>query len=167
MKDREWSWPEKKAKYDDGPWMAEPDKVQWTDPATGLVCLIHRNPLGALCGYVGVPASHPYYGKDYEAPNVEVHGGLTYADKCMEERPNEPEGFGVCHVVEPFENANVWWFGFDCAHFMDFIPGMYTAEMRSAGLGSVARDSREVYRDVSYVRREVTDLARQLAELSV
>lgn len=65
------------------PWQAEPDKRQWTDPATGLVCLIVRSPVtGALCGYVGIPSGHRCHGADYEAIDVAVHGGLTYAAAC-------------------------------------------------------------------------------------
>lgn len=85
-----------------GPWTEEPDKVQWVDEATGLDCLIVRNSMGALCGYVGVPESHSLYGVDYgQCPKREacdadvfcdhrpdsrfsVHGGLTFADACTE-----------------------------------------------------------------------------------
>lgn len=67
-----------------GPWHSEPDKKQWQDEETGLPCLIVRGPVGALCGYVGVPAAHPYHGKDYNDVAVDVHGGLTFADFCAE-----------------------------------------------------------------------------------
>lgn len=49
-------------------WDNEPDRKHWIDADTGLDCLIVRNGLGgkgALCGYVGVPKGHPWYGKDY------------------------------------------------------------------------------------------------------
>jgi hypothetical protein len=45
-----------------GEWDDEPDKMQWQDEATGLPCLIVRGPVGALCGYVGVPEGHPCFG---------------------------------------------------------------------------------------------------------
>ena len=48
-----------------GPWDDEPDKVQWVDPTTGLDCLMHRNHMGAWCGYVGVPEGHKFYGVGY------------------------------------------------------------------------------------------------------
>lgn len=53
---KSWTFPERcnRVKWGPGPWDGEPDKMQWTDPATGLDCLIVRNTLGALCGYVGV-----------------------------------------------------------------------------------------------------------------
>lgn len=55
-----------KSDWIEGEWKDEPDKCQWVDGATGLDCLIVRGPFGALCGYVGVPESHPYYGKSYK-----------------------------------------------------------------------------------------------------
>lgn len=64
MDAREWTYRDR-AGWDAGPWDGEPDKAQWTDEATGLPCLIVRNRMGALCGYVGVPAAHPWHGKDY------------------------------------------------------------------------------------------------------
>lgn len=71
-----------KSGWGNGAWVAEPDKKQWKDPTTGLPCLIVRNPVGALCGYVGVPNGHPAYGKDYDDVEVDVHGGLTFAHRC-------------------------------------------------------------------------------------
>src|SRR5579884_1161092 len=103
-----------KSTWGPGPWQDEPDKEQWTDEATGYACLIKRNPVGALCGYVGVPEGHPWHGSGYSpgysAENedelsaalklldeVEVHGGLTYADSCQE----GPEEATICHVPGP------------------------------------------------------------------
>lgn len=79
-----------KSEWPHGPWMSEPDKKQWQDEETGLPCLIVRNHFGALCGYVGVSESHPLYGKDYDAPDVEVHGCLTFADSC---RPSDRDAW--------------------------------------------------------------------------
>jgi hypothetical protein len=60
-----------KSSWGDGEWQNEPDKVQWADPVTGMTCLVRRTPHhGALCGYVGVPRSHPLHGKDYESRAV-------------------------------------------------------------------------------------------------
>ncbi len=55
-----------KSKWKDGPWQNEPDKKQWLDSETGMPCLIIRNNVGALCGYVGVAKNHPLFGLDYD-----------------------------------------------------------------------------------------------------
>lgn len=49
-----------------GPWHAEPfDKVVWTDPTTGLSCMLIRGGMGAWCGYAGIDPTHPWYGVGY------------------------------------------------------------------------------------------------------
>lgn len=92
-----------KFKWGKGPWLREPDKAQWIDPATGLQCLIVRKCLGFLCGYVGIPAKHPYFGRDYDDVDVRVHGNMTCAHGNM-------------------ADSGIWWIGFDCAHCDDYIP---------------------------------------------
>ena len=162
-----------KTGWGEGPWQHEPDKVSWTDEATGLPCLIVRNHRGALCGYVGVDETHPwfevgYYGTDEHPIDVEVHGGLTFAEHCM---PGEDESTGICHVPDPGKSDHVWWFGFDCAQPMDYSPNdpsdslfdLLTSFADAIGRGVEGAG----YRDLGYVRREVTGLARQLAEAAV
>ena len=151
-----------RAQWGPGPWDNEPDKVSWTDAATGRPCLIHRGPSGALCGYVAVDPRHPLHGADYgtaeDTCGVEVHGGLTYADSCADV---EDESTGICHVPEPGRPADVWWFGFDCAHGGDVAPAHRSA-FRRAGIDESPYEWLAVYRDVGYVVAEVQRLARQL-----
>lgn len=146
-----------------GEWDSEPDKIQWPDEETGLPCLAVRNHrAGYWCGYVGVDESHPFYGKDYSNDDVrqadgelvDVHGGLTFSDKC---HPGETEGQGICHVASPGEPDHVWWFGFDCAHLGDCSPYDMTEQ------GRRWRDPMSDYRSLEYVKGECRHLARQLA----
>jgi hypothetical protein len=164
-----------KSTWGAGAWNDEPDKVQWLDTETGLPCLIVRHCRhGQLCGYVGVPGTHPYFGRSYNAVDVDVHGGLTFADRCQ---PGD-ENRAICHVVEPGEDDAVWWLGFDCHHAGDLAPGTEAllreivperhAAMRE--LGAALLDElggyqwRDVYRDIGYVREQVLALARQLKD---
>lgn len=166
-----------------GPWDDEPDKVQWVDPATGLDCLVVRNHFGSLCGYVGVPAGHPAYGVPYDEPDVEVHGGLTFADTCSGESADGQPSAGICHVPEPGRPHDVYWLGFDCGHAFDFQPGMRAMEMRvmpdllerfdknkpydhEAVMKTTDEWGTERYRTLDYVRAEISDLAEQLAALA-
>ena len=42
-----------------------PDKIYWTDSATGYHCLMHRGESGVWCGYVAVDESHALYGRSF------------------------------------------------------------------------------------------------------
>lgn len=50
---------EKLGRFGAGPWLDEPDEVSWLDEATGYPCLVRRNDMGNLCGYVDVWPNHP------------------------------------------------------------------------------------------------------------
>lgn len=146
-----------KSAWGEGPWQDEPDKIQWTDEATGLVCLMVRQPThGAWCGYVGVPEDHRYFLKPYVDIEAEVHGGLTFDGFCRE---GEEEGHGICHVPEPGQPDRVWWLGFDCAHCDDITPG----PCRDVLLDIDPTGWDATYKDVAFVREQVTKLAAQLA----
>lgn len=120
-----------------GKWLTEPESK--TFESYGYKCEIKRHPsLGHLCGYVYIPKSHPLWGKGYYELyeidiDIDVHGGLTFAGQSGDE----------------------WVFGFDCAHYGDFVPGM-----GSMHLGD------ESYRDMAYVTKETKGLARQLQILA-
>jgi len=145
-----------KTDWGDGPWQHEPDKIVWIDPTTDLDCMIHRGNSGALCGYVGVSADHPDYGRSaYELEDIDIHGGLSFADRCDDEAR---EDYGICHVPEPGRTHDVWWLGFDCAHAFDVMP-----KLESQPYFPLPREFRAIYRDVAYVIGEVTSLALQLA----
>ena len=139
-----------KSNWERGPWDNEPDKVEFRDPVTSLPCLIVRNPLGALCGYVGVPEGHPWYEKEYEEIDVRVHGGLTYSAFCTE----GPQEESICHVGED----KVWWLGFDCCHLGDFT------EMKGRFYPHLKQNP-DIYRDIEYVKTEVRNLAKQAADV--
>lgn len=83
MEQREWRTMDKSA-WGHGPWQDEPDKAQWTDAATGLPCLIVRNSVGSLCGYVGVKKGHRYFEVGYDDCDLEAHGGLTFSSTCAD-----------------------------------------------------------------------------------
>lgn len=170
---REWHY-EDKSEWPQGEWKEEPDKVQWTDEETGLPCLIVRGPVGALCGYAGVPKSHPFFGCEYSSCPIdcpedwcdhtpenilEAHGGITFSLACSPNK-DDPER-GICHVVAGDEK--IWWFGFDCAHLGDCSPCL--SKLRSDE-GLSTPHPGEVYRSVSYVKEEARTLALQLSRIS-
>ena len=142
-----------KSDWGPGPWQYEEDRIEWRHK--GLPSHMVRNHQGNWCGYVGITKENPFFEKDYDKVDVEVHGGLTYSDKC---------GGHICHTPKPGEDGNVWWLGFDCGHAWDASPGM-DAQLNKMSPG--LHNSRsfhldQTYKDVAYVTKEVNQLADQL-----
>lgn len=133
-----------KSKWSAGPWMNEPDHVAFEHE--GVPCIIHRNGLGAWCGYVAVPPGHPWHGLGMHDVPAQVHGGITYADACQGD---------ICHVAKPGEPDDVWWIGFDCSHHGDLSPAYGPLD------GWLSRNV--VYRDQLYV----TGMTKRLAEQTI
>ena len=100
------------------------------------------NRMGFRCGYVRVPAGHPWHGKDYDDIEADVHGGLTFAEADTD------CGKGGAD--------DAWWLGFDCGHWMDApdpeLPG-YNPEFDHGGM----------VRSTEYVAAECRKLAEQAA----
>jgi hypothetical protein len=126
-----------------GPWDSEPDRLDFIH--AGFSCFLLRNHVGAWCGYVGVPETHSAFGKD--EVEVEVHGGLTYANLCRG---------AICHVPAPGMPEKVWWLGFDTAHCTDYVPGMSRFGEMPDG---------DTYRNIDYTRNQTEKLAEQLRAL--
>jgi hypothetical protein len=166
--------------WPDGPWKQEPRAVSWVDGKTGLNCaMIRHHFMGSWCGYVAVDPLHPFHGKRYAdiirvPPDflerqmvlgrdfgiidaflnafedddhasvsmiLPAHGSITYSDE-------DTEGF--------------WWFGFDCCHAGDMMPGdpfMFKL------VRLLFPDEHSVYRDHDYVYGIVTRLASALEEV--
>ena len=141
---------------------------------------IWLTPLGTLCGYLGVPPSHPWWGKWYGDIDCEVHGGLTYSSwedhglrmKILfdgkEELPIEYprtidddfwSRFEYPKIDKPQPpyphdtGLNLYWVGFDCAHIYDTVPG-----------APYKQEARATYKNEEYVRNELIRLASQAAE---
>lgn len=130
-----------KSGWGPGPWQDEPDRVEFEH--LGFPCLMVRQKShGGWCGYVAVPPGHPWHGAGYDL-DVEIHGGITYGEKCAGE---------ICHVPKPGEPDDVWWLGFDCAHAWDFSPARDRTWPRFGD---------EVYRTAAYVRGQCARLAEQ------
>ena len=156
----------------EGPWRDEPDKLSWTDKATGMPCIMLRARLGTLSGYVAVNTEHPLFGYVYRAVpadlGIQPHGGLNYSAACDEEAD---ERVSVCHISEqrrervrhprgkqehpPF-SEELWWFGFACDKSYDLVPRFYQSHMSA--------ENGQTYRGEDYVFTQCTNLARLLAE---
>lgn len=123
--------PTAKSSWPPGPWHDEPDEHEWV--YCTYPCRIARGPGGAWCGYITLPAHHPWRSIikniGYDGIDCTVHGGLTYANGCT--------------------------VGFDCAHGWDLCPAL--GGVWNAGVW----DANSTYRDMAYVIAQCESLARQ------
>ena len=129
----------------DRPWEHEPDNEEWVDATTGYKCTVWRHPThGSLNGYVAIPKGHRLHGQGYDAFDVEVHGGLTYASED--------------------EKTNEWVFGFDTNHHNDFAPKLVQTIMQYSSWEEAEWElkKRGTYKTFEWVKEEVLHLAQQL-----
>ena len=158
-----------------GIWDDEPDELNWEH--AGVACHLSRcKPSGHLCGYVGVPASHPYHGKHYDDKvhfenieekkiDIEKVGIMTaFCASIHADVDNDLlsislilEAHGGITFADKIKDLDEtkWWFGFDCAHNGDLSP-YYSGSFRQG-----------TYRDIEYVKAETNRLAEQLAAVSM
>ena len=114
-------------------------------PTPRVTC---RAPLyGAINGYVKIPAGHHWHGLDYDAFDVDVHGGLTYG--------GGPSG----------------WVGFDCLHSGDVWPdgpiwdrGEPWAKNWTAEL--VAEEARRLARNIAAAVRALCGACQRAQEVA-
>lgn len=124
------------------PWLHEPDRAEFK--ASGYRCVIRRSTLRFLCGYVGLPSSHPFHGvgmHEIDLPN-QPHGGWTFADR------DHDLGRGL------------WWAGFDAGHSFDYTPGppeLQHLVQRFALFGEPRN-----YKTVEFMKEETERVARLL-----
>ncbi len=144
---------EKLEAFGEGPWLDEPDQIEWVDPDSGLPCTVRRNDMGNLLGYVDVWPNHPAWGEtDYDSVPVQVHGGLTYAGSSS-------------------AGAGWWRFGFDAGHGWDIIPRS-DKMLRDSGplAGRPLRDYQDeqvTYKGVDFMKEQCAQLAAQLRAMAL
>lgn len=159
----------------------------------GYKCVVTFGNLGHRCGYVGVSKKHPLYGKDYsehlkinksDIGDRKVSGIFPLIGACLDEDERICiEAYFQCHggityagggdhSDYPIE-SDLWWFGFDCAHYgdaddldraIDLFPSrkyMYLLKKRVTSRYPI---DGAVIRTEEYVADECKKLAEQLKE---
>ena len=184
-----------KSEWGDGPWQFEPDELIWTDERTGLECRIIRTMhTGCLCGYVGIPPTHPYFGWGYsddiaidektDVEGIEMGKDIGFLDAFIyaldggNKHGTIPLGMtlhahnGITwagEIPKGEDHREQWWFGFDCGHCDDIAPAIEALLDMIEPPDEIAERRRlfadNKYRDIEYVRKEVTALAFQLKQL--
>ena len=114
----------------------------WISPEN-YPCVVLAMHTGHRCGYVAIPPSHPFFGKDYDDPSGypsehlqdEPVGKRSSIDLIGLNLHPENVKVGVLFDVHggitysgssedgyPIETSDpYWWFGFDCRHAGDLL----------------------------------------------
>lgn len=133
--------------------MHEPDRIQWRDEKTGLYCLMVRHPqLGVWRGYVGVPEDHSFYWRGYQDCEFMVFHEVNYSAAF-----DASEGGDIYYLdVVSGSRVPLWFFGFAAESINDYIPEVHSPA------NSNIRLPQGQYKDLGFIRTEVTSLAQQL-----
>lgn len=152
-------------------WLNEPNEEYYID--RGYACHIWRHTqFGTLCGYVGLPKDHPYYGMDYKDIENDgcfnVHGGLTFS------------GFLHSYNVDiSIPENDLFWIGFDCAHLGDIQPWIYKPLPEGESLESIAgwnalvkslsqplpNGDAPTYKNIAFVKQNIKNIVDRLIEI--
>jgi len=120
----------------------KPFKIEREWKHAGLSCaVVLAREAAHRCGYVRVPPNHPAHGKGYDDVDVDIHGGLTFAE------------------IEPcteHEDGQGHWFGFDCVHYMDnsYDPSARVEDMTTEKGRAVLKSHRECERKYPMPHRQ-------------
>jgi hypothetical protein len=164
-----WYWSrEEKQVWVEGEWTTEPDKIQWRDCTTNLLCLILRNYIsGGLCGYVGVDNSHPLFGLDYEGAEklFSIRWEITYCALSQKEYLPKKGIHWVSQQADP--DQQIWWFGFAPDKWTDISPlmhpHMFNEHPLNQHLAEELREQGAGYRNIEAIKIVIRDLCLQIA----
>lgn len=124
-----------------GPWLYELDVVIWHH--RDKLCAVLRNKeLGNLNGYVEADLN-------LSIP-VAVHGGVTFTGHLSHQGEH-------CSLLDVHT-----FFGFDCAHAGDLVPGIIALSRMVIGTGMPEEYLYGAYRTTDFVIKETHNLAKQL-----
>jgi hypothetical protein len=82
-----------------------PERELARDTFRGYQAVVTHNGDGTRCGYLRLPAGHPWHGLDYDETPADCHGDITFAEADI-----------PCTAPGP---DDAWWVGFDCGHAYD------------------------------------------------
>lgn len=168
-------------------------KVESDFTYKGYRCVVIFTGMGYRCGYVGIPMGHELYQKglsdylnitktDIENEEIGKRGILSLFASAYDDNENVTVGFyfnvhgGLTYANDnrtyPVD-SNLWWLGFDCAHYGDGID----LELMARYWGDDPNIQRRIkfeseylndypVRSKEYVEDECKSLVDQIIELS-
>lgn len=128
----------------------DPGRLLLADTYRGYEYEITCNSMAVRCGYVRIPAGHPWHGVSCWDVDARAHGGVNFS------APDVNCGKGGAD--------DAWWFGFDCAHAWDAYDPALPGYEAFAAIDRLLRrydDGWRTVRSLGYVAMECRRLIRQ------
>jgi len=119
--------------------LEEGDYLEFYHNSKGIdvLCIIKRNSLGSLCGYVKLESWNKFYNSDIDDIPVNVHGGITYSDGGI-------IGFDCSHSGDcnPYTSSNgtyrdMEYVKRECMNLADQIMELNVEEIRIHKISSI------------------------------
>lgn len=102
--------------------------------------------------YVRIPENHPYYKKDYNEIDIDVHGGLTYSKEYLD--------------IGELPALDGWFIGWDYAHLGDYAGWYEEKRYKALGLYEDAKKwtTEEIKEDVERVCAQLSKIKYEKKE---
>lgn len=98
--------------------------------------------------YIDIPEGHKYYGKDYDAIDLPVHCGLTYAKNHL--------------WIAEDKRVEGWFLGWDYAHAGDYAGYYKKYDMFDLGLESKKWTTEEIQQEVFEACKELERIKHEI-----
>jgi len=139
--------------------MMRSSKIEKQFNYKGFECVVLGVSAGHRCGYISVSEPSEYMLEDAYSLDFDVHGGITYGSSSNE------------YPIQSDEE--IFWLGFDCAHYMDAKDMNLLKELASPDQYDYALEMElkfpmrdQVVRTTDYVEEQLKSLADQIIEYS-
>jgi hypothetical protein len=124
--------------------------------AHGFKCRVLDSPFQGYNGYVAVQKNHPIFGLSYNDFDINVHGGITFADFGKDELDSKSG-----EMLWP--NPELYWIGFDTAHLGDWVGYEPDRPGRKWSIEDVAQETEQIAKqlkqmiDGEKIKRDLTE----------
>ena len=142
-------------KSNSNPWDKEPFKREFE--YKDFPCIILKHPTQHhLCGYIGIYSTNGLSNMPIDDINefINIHGGFTHYDS----------GNNI-NLPITVNNKLIFWLGFDCAHYNDYVPGLEEFQQFYSYQMSIMNKENVTYKDGQFVENELKKAIDQIIRI--
>lgn len=99
--------------------------------------------------YIKIPEDSKYYGKDMEEIDLNVHGGVTYANNCL--------------YISENQKIDGWFIGWDYAHYGDYA-GYEELLPQKIRVGGKKWTTKEIFKEVKEACYQIQNAKEEIED---